>query len=208
MLQEFFESFQGQVVVVVLIIAALAFIFFLSKKEEKMNVKALTYSAIAIALSFVLNQITLFKMPQGGSITPFSMLFIVIIGYLFGARQGILAGIAFGLLDLLMSPYVVHPMQLLLDYPLAFGALGISGLFRNQNIIFGYLTGVFGRLVCHVISGVIFFASYTPEGTSVFMYSLIYNGSFLGVEAILTVILLFLPPIKNGLARVKNNLAA
>lgn len=206
MLQEFFESMKGQVLLVALILGALVLIFFLSKKEDKFNVKVLTYSAIAIALSFVLNQITLFKMPQGGSITPFSMLFIVIIGYLFGARQGILAGIAFGLLDLLINPYVVHPMQLLLDYPLAFGALGISGLFKNKNLVCGYLTGVFGRLICHVISGVIFFAAYTPEGTSVFMYSLIYNGSFLGVEALLTCIILFLPPIKNGIGRIEKSL--
>jgi len=204
--QKFFESTQGQILLVVLIVAILGLIFFFSKKEEKFNVKALTYSAIAVALGFVLNQITLFKMPQGGSITPFSMLFIVIVGYLFGARQGILAGIAFGLLDLLIHPYVVHPMQLLLDYPLAFGALGISGLLRNKHIVLGYLTGVSGRLICHVISGVIFFGAYTPEGTSVFMYSLIYNGSFLGIEALLTCIVLFLPPIKHGLERVRDGI--
>ncbi|MPW24604.1 energy-coupled thiamine transporter ThiT [Alkalibaculum sp. M08DMB] len=204
MLQEFFESLQGQILLILLIAGTLALIFFLSKKDKKYNVKALTYSSIAVALGFVLNQVTLFRMPQGGSITPFSMLFIVIIGYFFGARQGILAGVAFGLLDLLVNPYIVHPMQLFLDYPLAFGALGISGLFRSKHIVFGYLVGVFGRLVCHVISGVIFFAAYTPAGTSVFMYSLGYNGSFLGIEALLTCILLFLPPIKSGLERVKN----
>lgn len=202
MLQEFVQSVFGQIVLALSIMLVMALIFFMSKKDNNNNVKALTYSSIAIALGFVLNQVTLFRMPQGGSITPFSMLFIVLIGYMFGVRQGILAGIAFGLLDLLINPYVVHPLQLILDYPLAFGALGVGGLLRNKNIIFGYLIGVFGRYICHVISGVIFFGEYAPEGTNIFVYSSVYN-SFLGVEAVLTCILLLIPPVSYGIKRVK-----
>lgn len=206
MLQDFFESIQGQVLIVLSIAVALALIVFFSKKDEKNSVKALTYSSIGVALAFVLNQMTLFKMPQGGSVTPFSMLFIVIIGYFFGARQGILAGIAFGLLDLLINPYVVHPIQMLLDYPLAFGALGIGGLLRGKNVIFTYLIGAFGRLVCTVLSGVVFFASYAPEGMNAFMYSLGYNGSYIGAEALLTCIVLLLPPIKRGIDTIKETI--
>lgn len=206
MLQEFFESLQGQIVIVAIIAGLLLVITNLSKKEEKFNIKALTYSSIAIVLAFVLNQITIIKMPQGGSVTPFSLLFIVLIGYLFGIRQGILAGIAFGLLDLMINPYVVHPIQMLLDYPLAFGALGLGALFRNKNLILVYVTGVAGRFLCHFISGVIFFGMYAPEGMSGVTYSFIYNISFLGVEAVLTCVLLLLPPIKNALLTVKKNI--
>ncbi|MFZ7121014.1 MAG: energy-coupled thiamine transporter ThiT [Eubacteriaceae bacterium] len=206
MLQKYFESLQGQIVIVAIIAGLLLLITILSKKEEKLNIKALTYSSIAIVLAYVLNQITIIKMPQGGSVTPFSLLFIVLIGYLFGIRQGILAGIAFGLLDLMINPYVVHPIQMLLDYPLAFGALGLGAVFRNKNLILVYVAGVAGRFLCHFISGVIFFGMYAPEGMSGITYSFIYNISFLGVEAVLTCVLLLLPPIKNALLAVEKNI--
>ncbi|RBP63268.1 thiamine transporter [Alkalibaculum bacchi] len=203
MLQSFFESMQGQIFVVVLIVLAFALIFKLSKKGDN-NIKALTYSAIAVAVAYVLNQITLFRMPQGGSITPFSMLFIVMIGYYFGVRQGILAGVAFGLLDLLINPYVIHPVQMLMDYLLAFGSLGMGAVLAKRGIIPTYLLGVLGRLVCSVLSGVIFFASYAPEGQGAFMYSTIYNGSYMGAEALLTCILLAIPTVRNAINEVKN----
>lgn len=204
MLQSFFESTHGQLLIVVSIVLAFALIFKLSKKENKSNIKALTYSAIAVAVAYVLNQITLFRMPQGGSITPFSMLFIVMIGYYFGVRQGILAGAAFGLLDLLINPYVIHPIQMLIDYPLAFASLGMGSVLKKQGIIPTYLLGVFGRLVCSVLSGVIFFGSYAPEGQGAFMYSTIYNGSYMGAEALLTCVLLAIPAVRNAINEVKN----
>ena len=206
MLQGFFESVQGQIIIVLFIILAFALIFRMSKKENKGNVKALTYSAIAVALAYVLNQFTLFRMPQGGSITPFSMLFIVIIGYFFGTRQGVLAGAAFGMLDLLINPYVIHPIQMLIDYPLAFGALGIGAVLSKKGIVPTYLLGVFGRLVCSVLSGVIFFGSYAPEGQGAFMYSLTYNGSYMGAEALITCILLAIPTVRNAMEKVKDKL--
>lgn len=204
MLQGFFESIQGQMFVVALIVLAFALIFKLSKKGDKNNIKALTYSAIAVAVAYVLNQITLFRMPQGGSITPFSMLFIVMIGYFFGVRQGILAGAAFGLLDLLINPYVIHPIQMLIDYPLAFGSLGMGAVLAKRSIVPTYLLGVFGRFVCSVLSGAIFFASYAPEGQGAFMYSAIYNGSYMGAEALLTCVLLAIPAVRNAINEVKS----
>lgn len=205
MLQEFFESIQGQVLVVGVILIIFAFIFYIGRKE-KVSSKALTYSAICIGIGYALNQITLFRMPQGGSITPFSMLFIVLIGYFFGAKQGVLAGMAFGLLDLLINPYVIHPIQMILDYPLAFGALGIGALFRKGNIILIYLIGVFGRFVCAVLSGVIFFGSSAPATQGALLYSIIYNGSYLSVEAILTCILLSILPVRKAIESVKDRI--
>ncbi len=87
-----------------------------------------------LQFSFVLSQIKLFSLPQGGSITPFSMLFIILIGYFFGVKTGVLTGIVYGLLQLAFGGWVMHPMQLLLDYPLAFGALGLSGLFAIKSM--------------------------------------------------------------------------
>ena len=127
MLQSFFKSLKGQITVTVIIALLLFGIMVITgKNEKKSKTKALTYSAIMIAIAFALNQITLFKMPQGGSVTPFSMLIVILIAYYFGPRQGIMAGMVFGLLDLLINPYAIHPVQILLDYPLAFGALGLA----------------------------------------------------------------------------------
>lgn len=195
----------GKISVVVLVIVILGIIFAISKKEERLNVKALTYSSIAVALAFVLNQVILWKMPQGGSLTAFSMVFIVLVGYLFGVRQGILAGIALGTLNLLIDPYVVHPVQLLLDYPLAFGALGIGGIFKGKHLVSAYILGVFGRFVCHVLSGVIFFAEYA-NGVNVWVYSSVYNGTYLGLEAIITCVILLIPAVNHAFERIRNNL--
>ena len=97
----------------------------------------------------------------------------------------------FGLVDMLPQPFIVHPAQFLLDYPLAFGALGLAGLFRGHPIM-GVVSGVVGRFVCHFISGVVFFAMFAPEGMHPAIYSAIYNGSYLIVELIFSIIVMSL----------------
>src|SRR5690554_4978061 len=129
-LQFFFESVAGQIVTVIAIFLLLIIIMKVSKKNNSVSI--MVKSAILIAVTYVLNHITLFSMPQGGSITLFGMLPLFLVGYLFGPRQGILAGMAYGLIDLALKPYVVHPLQIFMDYPLAFGAIGIGGLLRNK----------------------------------------------------------------------------
>ena len=96
-------------------------------------------------------------------------------------------------------------MQLVVDYFLAFGALGLSGLFCNakNGLVKGYITGVLGRFVFAVISGWIFFGSYAWEGWNGFTYSLVYNAIYIFAEAIITVIILLLPPVKSAMARIK-----
>ena len=144
-------------------------------------------------------------MPMGGSITLLSMLFICLIGYWFGAGYGIIAGVAFGLLQFIIDPYMVSIPQVLLDYPLAFGALGLSGLFHNKKygLQIGYVVGVIGRFVFSTLSGVIFFADYAPEGMNPWVYSIAYQGSYLGVEMVLTLIIISIPPVAKALSVVK-----
>lgn len=98
------------------------------------RVKQLTFCALCIALGVVTSYIKFASLPFGGSITLFSMLFVALPGYLFGVRAGIVTGAAYGILQFLIEPYVAAPIQILLDYPLAFGALGLSGLFRTKKI--------------------------------------------------------------------------
>ena len=121
-------------------------------------VKKLVFSAMGIALAMVTSYIKVLEMPMGGSVTLLSMLFICLIGYWFGARYGILAGAGFGILQFVMDPYMVSLPQVLLDYPLAFGALGLSGLLHNRKygLQIGYVVGVLGRFVFSTLSGVVF----------------------------------------------------
>ena len=129
------------------------------------STKKLVYAAMGIALAMVTSYIKVWEMPMGGSVTLLSMLFVCLIGYWFGPKYGLITGAAFGLLQFILNPYMVSIPQVLLDYPLAFGALGLSGFFCNKKygLQIGYVVGVLGRFVFSTLSGVVFFASYAPE---------------------------------------------
>lgn len=208
----------GKVILVLILIALLAgAVIFARKytqkhiqidtalKSSKLTVKQLVFCAMAVALGTVLSNLKLFHFPTGGSITLLSMLIICLPGYFFGLGAGLLTGIAYGILQLLIDPYVLFPMQLVVDYLLAFGALGLSGLFSNarHGLLKGYITAVLGRYVFAVLSGWIFFGSYAWEGWSALPYSLVYNAIYIFAEAVITVIILLIPAVNKSLARVK-----
>lgn len=171
----------------------------------KLSAKQLAFCAVAIALGTVLSNIKLFEFPFGGSITLLSMLIICLPGYWFGLEAGVITGVAYGVLQLIIDPYVLYPLQMAVDYFLAFGALGLSGLFSNakNGLIKGYLAAVLGRWVFAVISGWIFFGEYAWEGWQPFPYSLAYNAAYIFSEAAITLIILSIPYVKNTFARVK-----
>ena len=136
------------------------------------------------------------------------MLCICLIGHWYGLKTGLIAAFAYGILQFIIGPYVVHPAQVLLDYPLAFGALGLSGMFadRKHGLIKGYIAGVLGRFVFHMISGLIFYTAYvdTLEGNIAAVWaSTLYNMSYIFPEMILTLVLLAIPAVQNGLDRIK-----
>ena len=197
-MQAFFESTTGKIAVIV-VIAILLLLIAMGGKEKKTDVRALTISALMIALATVLGQIKVFSMPQGGSVTLFSILPIVVCGYLLGTRRGVMAGFCVGLINLIFGPYVIHPVQLLLDYPVAFGALGLSGLTANMKngLTKGYIVGIIGRYICAVLSGVIFFGEYAPEGFNAWTWSLWYNLTYLAAEGVITLIVINIPAVKN-----------
>ena len=126
-----------------------------ARKGGKLTVKQLAFCAMSIALGTILSEIKIIDFPWGGSATLLSMLVICLPGYLFGLGAGLMTSIAYGVLQLLFNPYVLFPMQLVLDYVLAFGALGLSGLFAGakRGLLKGYLVGIFGRYVFTVLSG-------------------------------------------------------
>jgi len=200
----------GKVLLVLVIAALLAIaVMLVRKKAEKktasLSAKQIAFCAIAIALGTVLSNIKVFSFPTGGSITLLSMLIICLPGYWYGTGVGILTGVAYGILQLVIDPYVLYPMQLVVDYILAFGALGLSGLFANRKygLQFGYLTAVFGRFVFAVISGWIFFGDYAWEGWGAFSYSLAYNAIYIFAEAAVTLVIIFIPPVASALKRIR-----
>ncbi len=155
----------------------------------KISLRAITEMSVAVALAVIFNFMPLWKMPQGGSIS-LEMLPILFIALRWGLKEGLLTGFVYGLLQLAFNPFIVHPVQLILDYPLPYMLLGVAGIFKKQAekykdkkiniyIIITLLLGGALRLVSHVLSGAIFFAQYAPEGTNVWIYSTIYNASFI-----------------------------
>ncbi len=194
-------------VVILAIVAFLAVSYFINADGKgKLSVKQLTVSALCLALAFVLSNIKLFKAPMGGSVTIFSMFFVTYIGYLYGPRVSLSAAFAYGLLQMIVDPYIISVPQMLCDYVLAFTALGLSGFFHNTKygMYKGYIAGVLGRYVFAVLSGVIFFADYAPEGWSPFVYSAAYNGSYLAVESAITIAVLLIHAVRVALNRIKN----
>ena len=149
--------------------------------------------------------IKLLHLPMGGSITLFSMFFVTLIGYWYGLKSGIMAAIAYGLLQMILDPYILTVPQMLTDYVLAFGALGVSGLFSRSRhgLAKGYAAGVIGRFIFAFLSGYIFFGAYAPEGMSPAIYSALYNGSYLFTEAIVTLVLINVPAVARALNQVK-----
>lgn len=164
---------------------------------------------MAIALATVIaTVIKLPSLPNGGSVTLFSMLIVCLVGYWYGPTTGLIAAFAYGILQFITGPYVVHPAQVLLDYPLAFGALGLSGFFyqKKHGLMIGYIVGVTGRFAMHMVSGLIFYTAYvdTLEGNVAAIWaSTVYNLSYILPEAILTLILLALPPVRNAFQNIK-----
>lgn len=197
----------GNILLFVLILALLALtLVFVQKHTARLTVKQLSFCALSIALGTVLSYIKVFSFPTGGSVTLLSMLIICLPGYLFGVGAGIITGIAYGVLQMLVDPYILYPMQLVIDYLLAFGALGLSGLFRNSKygLIKGYIAAILGRYIFAVLSGYIFFASYAWDGWNPLVYSFVYNGSYIFAEATITIVLLLIPSVSKAFANIKH----
>lgn len=164
-------------------VVVLCFLFG-KKTPDSMATKSIVYAAVCIALSFALSYMRLFRLPQGGSITFASILPLLIYSYIFGIRKGVLAGLIYGVLQAIQDPWIIHPLQFILDYPAAFMMLGLAGLFKSlpvlkNNVILKFLLGsilaAILRYFCHVITGIIVFGSYAAEGFNAVSWGFVYN---------------------------------
>lgn len=166
--------------------------------------RALVYGALCVALSFVLSYIKLFSLPMGGSLTLCSMLPIAAYACIFGPAWGFGAGFAYSLLQIIQGAWVVHWAQFLLDYILAFTCYGIPSLFPGKPVRGLTVAGI-ARLLCSTVSGAIFFAEGAAEAgwSSAWLYSLAYNGSTIGAEVALCIIVALIPAVKKVMAAMK-----
>ena len=198
----------GLLILIAIIIIVLLLGVWIFGKNKKFSAKQLAFTALALALGTVTSFIKVIHMPMGGSVTFFSMLFIALVGYWYGLGPGLMTGFAFGILQMAIDPYIISVPQMLIDYVFAFTALGLSGCFVNAKkfgLIKGYALSVLGRYVFAVISGWVFFGMYAGDYgySSGFVYSLVYNILYLGIEGAITVIVLFLPPVRKAMEYVK-----
>ena len=170
-------------------------------KKKISNIQMLAESAIMLALSVALNELTPIQFPFGGSVTFFSQLPILIIGYRYGIGQGLLTGFTMGIVEMLFGlknfSYVTgigsYLILIFADYIVAFSVLGLGAMFKkkikNQALALASAGAVVSvlRFICHFISGVTIWSGYA-EDTPVLVYSLTYNGGYMLPELILTVL--------------------
>lgn len=162
---------------------------------KKINTWMLAEAGIVIALFIILKQVRVFEMPMGGSITAGAMVPLLVFAFRWGGKNGILVCAVAGIFDFIIgAKYSWHPVSLLFDYPVAYGMVGLAGFFGKKvaGMLAGTVIGIFGRFLCHVLSGVVVFASYTPEGQNPLLYSVLYNGTYLLPESIISFILVAL----------------
>ena len=175
-----------------LVILILALIRF---KKIKLDAKIMARIGIALALATILHFIKIVDLPSGmGSINLGSMVPILIIAFMYGPEIGMLTGFLFGIIYLIISPYILHPIQVLFDYSLPFMAVGLAGFFKDKKLI-GATFGMFVRFIFQFISGIVFFGEFAPEGWSPLLYSFVLNGSVVGGNLIVILIILAIVPV-------------
>lgn len=180
------------------------------KKKKGFSTKQLVFAAVALALGFIASYIKIIDMPWGGSVTLCSMLFVTLIGYWYGPKIGLTAAFAYGFLQFIQGGggYILSPMQVCMDYILAFAALGLSGLFykKQGGLIKGYILGIIARGLFHSIGGYLYWMEYMPDSfpkSLTAIYPIVYNYSYILAEGVITIVILMLPPVKNAMIRVK-----
>ena len=181
--------------IITLIGCILLLIVLVKAKKIKFTPQLIARIGIALALATILKMLRLYHFPQGGSITLGSMIPILLIAFMYGPQVGCLTGFLYGVITFILDPYILHPVQVLFDYPLPFMALGLAGFFNNRKWL-GVIIAVFVRFICHFISGIAFFGAFAPQGMSPAIYSLLINGPMIGIEGIICLVILKVLPVE------------
>ena len=182
---------------VVLIAVIIAAAFLAGRKDKKgFDTRSITFAAVCIAMSFALSYLKVVEMPQGGSITIASLLPLMIYSYIFGTKKGVLAGFIYGILQAFQDTYILHPAQFLLDYPVAFSAIGLAGMFAKVDalrfpqvkFLLGAIVAAAGRFLSHFLSGIFAFGTFATI-EPVWLYSLIYQAGYVLPDIAIAIVL-------------------
>ncbi len=174
-------------------------------KERTRKTRILTESAIMVALSiaiFAVSDLLPWPFIYGGSFSLFGQVPIIIVSYRHGIKNGLAAGLALAIFEMIIGyknfAYVTGIISYLIvafaDYIIAFGFLGLGGMFKGKigkqsaELLLGGIVVCIIRFICHFISGVTIWTGYCPEDMAIATYSLVYNGSYMAIELVLTVI--------------------
>ena len=169
---------------------------------KKQKIRRIVETALMLALSTILSELPVIKFPFGGSVTIFSQVPMVVISYRYGVKWGIFSGLTMGVIQMLFGmgnfAYVsgigAYLILIFADYIIAFGALGLGGMFEKivkkqpVSIALGGAVVSVIRFLCHFVSGVTIWGDYTNGAKEVWLYSLSYNGGYMLPELIITVI--------------------
>ena len=205
-LVEKFGEIKGTTFIAVGAIVVLAVVLLdIAKSSKKWTAKTVAYAALSIALSFVLSCFRLYRMPTGGSVTPGSMLPLMLFSAAFGLGPGLAAGLTYGLLQYLQGGWWLNPWQFLLDYVLAFAAIGLAGIAHKKSdkwLYAGISVAALGRALCAILAGLMWAADTLARGkalkigetvyNSSLLYSVLYNGAYLIPDTVICLVLAFL----------------
>ncbi len=188
----------------------------------KFDTRTIAFGAIAIAMSYALSYAKIPIGTYGGSITIASMLPIFLFAYVYGPVKGLLVGMIYGMLQFLQETWFCHPVQLLLDYPLAFGMVALSGVFKKVcqgkplGVYLGLIAFCLGRLLMHFFSGVIIVnvSGWVVEDLPLFgnvfanygayLYSLVYNALYMIPELIILCVVVTILIVSKGFTLLQN----
>lgn len=154
----------------------------------KRPVLHLTEISMMAALAIILDFVSIKGFWGYGGSVSLAMVPILLMAYRRGLAVGLMTGFIVGAIQMFYG-YYVHPIQIFLDYTVAYTVVGFAGVFsisvaasrtkRIFAIIAGVFLGSFLRYVVHIISGVVWFGVYAPEGMNVILYSVVYNASYM-----------------------------
>lgn len=174
----------------------------MNKTNSSNKLRILCESAIMVALALALSYIEIKLWANGGSID-LVMIPIFVLSFRRGAGWGMGAGLAFGVLKCLMGEGLAYGWQaMILDYAVAYMVVGLCGIWKNpkslKSIVAGVTLGSGARLLVHFISGIVIWGEWMPESfmgmnmSNIWVYSILYNGSYMLVCYALALVVLLL----------------
>ena len=174
----------------VILVVIAAVLFHKKSSSGKLTTQQLVTCAVALALAYATSYLKVFSLPFGGSVTLCSMLFIVLIGYWYGPKIGILTGLVYGIFQFLQEPYV----------------LSFFPKSKKYGLQKAYVAAILARGVFHVLGGYLYWMSYMPENypkSLSAIYPIVYNYSYILAEGVITLILISIPAVSKALVQVR-----